>query len=251
MYNEQLQELGLSLNEARIYEVLLKAGEASVGRIAKLSNIHRRNIYDTLQRLIERGLVFEIRNNTENRFQAVDPKKLLELVEEKYLSINKILPSLEALFKGTLLEQRVFLYRGIEGWKNYMRDILRIGEDFYCIGAKGAWMDPRIANLFPKFIKDANKKNIKYFHLFDYEVKERKHEIVKHVGRNYKFFPKGYSAPAAVDIFGSHVNILSNIHVGGMDEDFSFTVIVNEQIADAFRTWFKFMYDFCPVRDKD
>lgn len=246
MYSEQLQGLGLSLNEARIYEALLKSGETSVGTIVRLSKIHRRNVYDSLQRLIEKGLVFEIKGHQENRFHAVEPKKLLELVEEKYLSINKIIPNLETMFKGSLSEQRVAIYRGVEGWKNYMRDILRVGEDFYCIGAKGAWMDPRVMNFFPKFIKEANKKKIKYFHLFDHELKERQHEIIKHIGKNYKFLPKGYSTSAAIDIFGSHVNILSNINVGHMDEDFSFTVIINEQIADAFRIWFRLMYDFCP-----
>jgi hypothetical protein len=50
-----------------------------------------------------------------------------------------------------------------------------------------------------------------------------------------------------VDVFGDHVNILSNGKIGGFDEDFSFTVIVNPQIAEAFRTWFKFMWEACPT----
>lgn len=247
MYEKVFGSLGLSKNESRIYETLICQGELSVGAIAKLSRIHRRNVYDALTRLIERGLVFEILEHRETRFQGVDPKKLSELLEEKQTSLAKVMPELSRLFESVPREQRVCIYRGVEGWKNYMRDILRVGEDFYCIGAKGAWMDQRVMNFFPRFIREADRKKISYFHLFDYEVREQKHEIVKHVGRHYRFLPKGYSTAAAVDVFGDHVNILSNIHIGGMDEEFWFTVIINRQVADAFRIWFRFMYDFCPA----
>ena len=246
MYERVFENLGLSKNEAKIYETLIRQGELTVGLIAKRSRIHRRNVYDALDRLVERGLVFEILEHRESRFQGVDPKKLGELLDEKQVAFSRILPELSALYDGVPRDQSVCIYRGVEGWKNYMRDILRIGEDFYCIGAKGAWMDERVMNFFPRFMREANKKNIGYYHLFDYEVREQKHEIIKHVGKHYKFLPKGYSAPAAIDIFGPHVNILSNIHIGGMDEEFWFTVIINRRLADAFRIWFRFMYDFCP-----
>ena len=71
-------------------------------------------------------------------------------------------------------------------------------------------------------------------------------EIIPEIGDNHKFLPKKYSTPAAIDIFGDRVNILSDIQLGKMGTEFSFTVIVNKQIADAFRTWFQFMWDFCP-----
>ena len=121
------------------------------------------------------------------------------------------------------------------------------GEGHF-IGAKGAWLDARVEHFFPEFVKEIEKKDMKFHHLFDWEIKEQNHEILQYVGKEYKFLPKGYSAPGAIDIFGDQVNILSNIHVGGFDEEFSFTVIVNKQIADAFRIWFKFMWDFCPEK---
>ena len=119
-------------------------------------------------------------------------------------------------------------------------------EDFYCIGAKGAWMDDRVMEFFPQFVKEAKQKKIQYFHLFDHEVKASGHDIVKYVGKSFKFFPEGYTAPASVDIFGDRVNIISDIHLGGVSKDMTFTVIVNQQIADAFRLWFQFMWDSIP-----
>jgi len=204
-------------------------------------------VYDSIHRLVEKGLVFEIIQSKENRYQAVEPNKLMELIQEKQVLLESVMPGLESLYQSKATEQSVFIYRGIEGWKNYMQDILRIKENFYSIGAKGAWMDNRLQHFFPRFIKEANKARINHSHLFDHEVKTSKHGITKNVGKEYKFLPPGYSTSTAIDIFGPQVNILSNIHIGGVHEtEFSMTVIVNRQIADSFRTWFRFMYDFCP-----
>ncbi|PIN79600.1 hypothetical protein COV16_03365, partial [Candidatus Woesearchaeota archaeon CG10_big_fil_rev_8_21_14_0_10_34_8] len=56
MYEETLMQIGLSLNEARVYESMLQLGEANVQTIAIKSKVHRRNVYDSLNKLIEKGL---------------------------------------------------------------------------------------------------------------------------------------------------------------------------------------------------
>jgi predicted transcriptional regulator len=242
-----LQSIGLSKNESEIYLALLKYGELSVAEIATRSGVNRRNAYDCMNRLLERGLVFEILAARDTRYRAVEPQKLSEIVHEKQSSLESIMPRLSSLYRGTPVDKgSVMIYRGIEGWKNYMRDIVRVGEPFYCIGGKGAWMDQRNINFFPTFLEEAKRKNIQYMHLFDYEVGEKAHPILRHVGKRYKILPQGYSAPASVDIFGDRVYLCSTLYLGGVDNDALFTVLVNPTIADSFRTWFKFMWDFCP-----
>lgn len=83
MYQEILQSVGLSPNETKIYEVLLELGESSVSEIAIKAKIHRRNAYDAIQRLIDKGLCFEIISKTKNNYSPVDPDKLRELLAEK------------------------------------------------------------------------------------------------------------------------------------------------------------------------
>ncbi len=246
MYTEVFQELGLSKNEAKIYEALIIEGESSVSRISIKAEIHRRNVYDSLNRLISKGLVFEKLQKGENLYKPVDPNKLMELIQEKRDNLKKIMPQLQDDYQKLPLQNEVYIYKGAEGWRNYMRDMLRIGEDAYFIGAKGGWLDERVKDFFPRFIKEAEQKNIKYHHLFDHEVKEQVPEIIKYVGDQYKFLPPGYSAPGAIDIFGDHVNILSKLKYGSQPEEITFTVIVNQQVADSFRMWFKFMWDMCP-----
>ncbi|MCI5064788.1 hypothetical protein MRY87_03580 [bacterium] len=245
-YGELFQKIGLSKNGARIYETLLREGELSVGKIATKSGVHRRNVYDAIQRLLELGLVFEILESHENRYQAVEPSKLVGLVQEKEALLREVLPELEMLYAQSPAKESVCIYRGVEGWKNYMRDIVRLGEDFYCIGGKGGWMDERVMTYFPQFMREIERKEISFYHLFDYEVKASEHEIVNYVGKNYKFLPEGYSSSSSIDIFGDRVNITSQIGLGSIASDISFTVIINQEIANACRLWFQFMWDHCP-----
>ncbi|EKD76146.1 MAG: hypothetical protein ACD_43C00212G0001, partial [uncultured bacterium] len=100
MYTELLQEIGLSPNEAKIYETLLNIGETGVGDIATKANIHRRNVYDALQRLVQKGLVFTTFQKNENRYSAVDPNKLMELVREKQVHLAEVLPELQKMYQN-------------------------------------------------------------------------------------------------------------------------------------------------------
>ncbi len=97
MYEKIFEQFGFSKNEAIIYEVLLKEGELSVGDIAKKSEVHRRNVYDSLDRLIEKGVVFEIYSQKENHYQAVNPHKFSEFVQEKEDMLARVMPSLQKL----------------------------------------------------------------------------------------------------------------------------------------------------------
>lgn len=246
MYIELFQNLGLSKNEAELYEALLELGEASVSKLNQKTNINRRNIYDVLNRMQEKGLAVAVLQPGENRYKPVDPRKLKEIILEKQRMLDDQLGDLERLYRVKPRSDEVYIYRGPEGWKNYMRDILRVGEPVYVIGGKGGWLDPRVKDFFPKFHKEARQKKIPLFHLFDWEVQEEAKDILKYVKHNFRFLPKGYSTIGSVDIFGDHVNILSDLHPGTFDEDFSFTVIVNPIVADSFRTWFRFMWNHCP-----
>jgi len=243
MYIEIFEQLGLAKNEAKIYETLLREGELSVGNIANKSGVHRRNVYDSLNRLVEKGLAFQILQKHEQHYQAVDPNKLFETLQEKQRTLSEIMPELERLYRATPHEEDVYVYRGIEGWKNCMRDMLRIGQDVYTIGGKGAWKDERLEGFFEQFLKEAKRKNVKFYTLFDNEVQARKHEIIGLLGKDYRFLDPRYSTSSAVDIFGNYVAISSYITSGKIPDDTSFTVIVNKTIADAFRTWFGLLWN--------
>ena len=78
-----LQHLGLTGIEARIYYAIVELGSVMAGDISIKTGIHRRSVYDAVQRLIEKGMISYIKMNNRKYFQAVHPKKLAEIMEEK------------------------------------------------------------------------------------------------------------------------------------------------------------------------
>lgn len=245
MYEEILRDIGLSPNEAKVYEALLHTGEASVQTISLKSKVHRRNVYDSLSKLVEKGLASEVFVKGEKNFKAINPRRLLELIKEKEDKVNKYLPEMLAKYEAVEEKEEAYLYKGIEGFKNYLQDILKTGETVYFIGAKAFWLDPRLKHFLPRFQRERKKLGIKFMHLFDYEVKEQKPEILKLVGKPYKFLPKKYSSPTAVDIFGDYVVTFVGVKPGFLYEEPIQFVLKSRKLADGYRKFFQFMWDYC------
>src|SRR3990167_3843026 len=90
MYETTLQELGLSINESKVYEALLSLGSSSIEQMAIKSKVHRRNIYDVLSKLLEKGLISEMFVHNRKEYRAIHPSRLLDLILEKENKLQKI-----------------------------------------------------------------------------------------------------------------------------------------------------------------
>lgn len=247
MYSEVFEEIGLSPNEAKIYETLLSTQEVGVSEISLKANVHRRNVYDALNRLVEKGLVFRIFQKGENQFRAVTPDKLAEVLEAKEKRLAKILPDLRTLYQSTPLEQAAYIYKGLEGYKNYMSDMARVAEDTYFLGAKALWFTPKIELQYLTDFQNAlKKKGKKYYTLYDPRVKEKIPEAIKNVGGDFKILPKKYPTPGVTDMFGDYIVTFTSVDIGNVGEDVTIFVMKNKDLAETYRTWFKIIWDFCP-----
>jgi len=178
-----------------------------------------------------------------NRFvRAINPSRLLDIVREKEAKVNSILPGLQEKFSKKVEKEEAVIYRGIEGFKNYLKDILEENEPVYFIGAKAFWLDERLKYFVPKFDNERIKQGIHFKHIFDWEVKKMSPEILKLRMNEYKFFPKKYSSSVAIDVFGDKVVTFYGVSPGKLpDEPIQFTV-TNKKIADGYRKYFDFMW---------
>jgi predicted DNA-binding transcriptional regulator len=245
MHEEILREIGLSPNEAKIYESLLALGESSVQAISLKSGVHRRNVYDSLNKLSEKGLASEVFIKGEKNFKASHPRRLLELLKEKEEKILSALPEMQQSFEAVEEQEEAYFHKGIEGFKNYLQDILKTGETVYFIGAKAFWLDPRLKHFLPRFHRERKKLGIKFMHLFDHEVKTKKPEILKMVGKPFKFLPPEYSSQTAIDIFGDYVVTFVGVGAGELYDNPIQFVMKSKRLADGYRKFFQFMWDHC------
>ena len=90
MNTEVLQEFGLSKTEAKVYLALLELGKSKAGEVTKKSLVNRTNVYDALERLIEKGLVSYVSENNKKVFEAVNPQRLQEILKDKHEKLGKI-----------------------------------------------------------------------------------------------------------------------------------------------------------------
>lgn len=256
MYQTTLEELGLSKNEAKIYETLLREGESPVGRIADMSKVHRRNVYDSLSRLIEKGLVFEVLERKENRYQAVDPGKLSELIQEKSQKLGKILPDLLQLYEEKPYHEELFMYKGIEGWKNYLNDILRLAnekEGVLLLAAVDEIRDYKVALYMENFFKEAKRKKIRYKVLFRADTKLVNGKVNGKITEisDYKILNKKYPLGGSATIVADRVFLFSDtFEKGEVASDTTITVIKNKDIAKSFRIIFSSLWDTATAVNK-
>lgn len=248
-FTDTLQSLGLAKNEALIYETLVKHGQLSVSVLAVKAGIHRRNVYDTVARLIDKGLIYEVLGETENIYCAVDPSKLREMLAEKEELLDRQLPALAELYAQNPIDSAVYLLKGKEGWKQVMRDILRLKADVHTIAANGGWNERNLGGFFEQFKKQAAAAEINFYILYD-TVARKEQSVFKQFVTAHRFLPSAYLTDSAIDIFADRVVINANIKSDATaDEDISI-MIINQTIADSYRKWWQFMWDHCPKPDK-
>lgn len=250
MYSKVFESIGLSPNEAKIYETMLSTGETGVAEISVKAKIHRRNVYDALHRLLEKGLVFAIFQKGENRYRAVHPNKLLEIVKEKERSLDSILPELAQKYAADPSSEAAYIYKGIEGYKSYRRDLVRVGEEAFFLGAKGLWRSPQIDQAFRDAYVNKFKKSVPHKVLFDPRVPEVLPEALSDEKGNYRILPRGYETPGVVDIFGDYVVTFVSVGIGNVGEDITIFVMKNKELAESYKTWFRFIWDKCEKMNK-
>ena len=85
---EIMDELGLSGNEAKVYESLIQFGKLSASEVSGKSGVSYSRIYDVLDSLTNKGLVEVVPEKTK-KFVAGSPDAFLELVNRKERILEK------------------------------------------------------------------------------------------------------------------------------------------------------------------
>jgi sugar-specific transcriptional regulator TrmB len=241
MNTKLLEEIGLTNSEITIYTTLLRTGAIKAGALVREVNLHRSRIYESINRLTEKGLLSYVIKNNVRYFEATDPERLVTYIEEqkeklneKEKSIKKIIPELKKQISPLKPHAEAHVLAGKEGFKTMRKDVLKQGKDLYLIGGVGK-EDKYLKYFFPNFNKLRIKNKIKWKVLYDYEVRNMK--IIKHPLMESKCLPKEYSSPAVINIYADRV-----VNVLWQGENPICFMIINKDIADAYRKWFNLMW---------
>ena len=185
----KLEELGFTHNEALTYTALMEIGETTTGAIVKKTGLHRVLIYDALESLIKKGLASYVIKENIKYFQAADPQRLLNFIEEKEEQAKSIIPELALLQNQSHKKQTVSIYESIKGLKSAMNNMLNelTSKDYHYVFASGN-MAPIMGPYYDLFQKIKQKKKIGTHIIYDISFKNQQSIITRTYGEK-RFYP--------------------------------------------------------------
>jgi len=133
---KELKEFGLSDNEVEVYLALLKTGLTTANRLSQLTGIKRSTTYDNLSLLINKGIASTISKGNVRYYEAVNPEKIIHLLEEKKEKISKIVPELLKLKESTSEKTGVTYFEGKKGVLTVLNDILDERKELWFYGSR-------------------------------------------------------------------------------------------------------------------
>ena len=236
MYNKILEESGLTHNEAQVYLALLKLGKAKSGEIVREAEVSGGKIYETLYKLIDKGLVNEISEQGVKQFVASDPKSLLIYLQEKRNNllekekeIEKNLSGFMKLRNEKVTPESVELVKGLRGISPLVYSALKDSKNISIMGVRSSKYEK-----YNNFWKEWHKERIK--------LKKNSRMLFSDKNTEYwKFFKKlKYTelkeipplSPSAIMITDNQSFLFS------YDEDVTCIHITSKPISDSLLNFF-------------
>jgi predicted DNA-binding transcriptional regulator len=245
---EFLQKIGLSKGEIKVYSALLDLGSASLNAIQEKTAIERRNIYDILNKLIEKGLASYIVEKRHKTYQLTHPKKILGYLEDKEREIentkNKLKPRVEEIIQQYNMSKndtKAEVFRGNEAIKTILVELLEYDESFW-MGGNNFEKEKAVPRNLQVYFSHWMEKRAKQGHIMNDLVSYKSffkglepEKTEEHKKQLYKFcsLPEGIDVPMVIIIFGTKV---AQIQWGG--QSFAF-VLDSDKIKTSYLQYFK------------
>lgn len=228
MAQTELLELGFSKGESELYSILAKLGRASAAELSKKTGRHRTHIYDTIEKLKEKGLVGESTVNGKRVFSAAAPENLVEYFDEKRERAKELIKELQIKPKTEENEVIVETFTGKSGIISSIRDILREGKDFIAYG-EGQQFEKRFPIFYQKYRQELIAKKMKS------KVLMKNVDLIP-LRPGMELRTIDYLSPSTTFIYGGKVLIV-------LWYPFPTAIrITNQLIAESHRSYFNIMW---------
>ena len=224
-----LRNLGLTSSEIKVYLCLLELNSASASEISEKTGIYRKNVYDSLQRLLKKGLISFAKIETKKIFNATDPQRLLDFLELRKKEIQSVLPELKKIYKLPPVVDNVAIFKGKDGIRSVFEDIIKTNVNYDKLGT-----GEKFKKLLPYYYiqyqkkKELNKIRCRAI----YSENERGKSFVKEFIGEVRFLPKDFINPATTIIYGDKVAIIA------WKENPTGILIHSQEVAESYKYYF-------------
>ncbi len=239
MIEENLSKLGLSPSEIKIYLHLLKTGSSYANRISSKTKINRTNVYEALDRLVNKGLVSFITRNKVKWFEAKNPGSILSLVKAKEqefkLTKKQLRKDIKQLKKQipkdkSSLEANVFI--GKKGLRILFEEIIETKKPVSLLASQLQFKQ-LFGPYFELWHKKRIKRKIKQRSIFPkrFKKKLKKRELLQ-----YKYVDNRFTNPTTTIIYASNCILIQ------WSKEPIAIKITNKQLAKSHLNYFNMLW---------
>jgi len=227
---QELKQAGLTDNESKVYLALIDLGPSLAGQIARKTGMHRRTVYDTIEMLIQKGLIGYIQKNNRKLFQASNPNRILEIIQEKQNILSPFVEGLQQKYHSTIEKEEANFYKGKEGLKTIFEGQLE-AKEILILGASPKAYE--ILQFYFKWYDKARKQKKINTRIIaaDKNLKKSKIPLAE-----IKYLPEKYASPVSVNIYDDKTAIIL------WAKEPVAILIKNKEIADAYKAYFELMW---------
>lgn len=225
---KELQQAGITTNEEKVYLALIDLGPSLAGQISRKTGLHRRTVYDTTEMLIKKGLIGYIIKNNRKLFQASNPNRFLEIIEEKQNMISPIVQELQQKYTKTREKEETNFYKGKEGLKTVFEDQLE-AKEILILGASPKAYDV-LQFYFKWYDKKRKQKKIRA------RIIAQDKKISKIPLADIKYLPQKYANPVSVNIYGDKTAMIL------WAKEPLAIVIKNKEVSEGYKNYFELMW---------
>lgn len=234
---KELEKLGLSDKEAKVYLAALQLGPSSISEIAKTAELKRPTVYLIIDDLIKKNLINKMVKKGRVSYSSANPENILSFLEGKVFLAKHILPELNAIYPSPIDQPKIKFYQGKNGLKNIYEEAFSSGANVFALVS--------LDKFFEIFSEDENA----YFfsllknsggRIYDLiEVSDKKKKYVSSYYRKglsrIKELPPKFKIDTDILIMGNKIAMISFNNLTGL-------IIEDSHLAKTHKQIFRYLW---------
>jgi len=238
---DELQVLGLTRNEAEVYEALVKSGQTKAGSLIARLDVHRNIVYEALDSLIRKGFVTKVSKRGVWWFQITEPDSILTTLKRREQIAHGVIDEIRSMRQQ--IDQQITVYEGVDSLRAYWLSSLERfpeGTVDYCVGLP-------LGNRWEKLMGDAamekyvelRKRKKFYWKTVLFELEKGQVEHFKNVPglTEYRLWPK------KVQPIGNFNVMHDTVMLQTMTDNPRIIEIRDKDMVTVFRNYFEAIWE--------
>ncbi len=232
---EFLMSLGVGKNESEVYATLADYGTSSVLEISRKTNLHRSNIYDSLNELIRRGLVFKEGDSKTQKFTAREPETFMHYLKQKESELDDLIKEYRSTVNQKKDTATIKMTKGIFAIREILEEMLQNNRRIFAYGIPKEAPD-RFGPILKDFHKERIKRKIPMWHIYNSDADDRAKMLSKMKFTEARILASKYDSVTTTIINGDKIYLIL------WEKEPTVVQINGENAANPYKSYFEILW---------